>query len=87
MTKGPKIKWIYYDQDSKVTLWEDITFNTNHMTVQKPKNIAKKVISPAFKENGSKDLFTKLSMMKNNYDFTRSDSRNPSGPFRLRKID
>ena len=54
MTKGPKIKWIYYDQDSRVTLWEDITFNINHMTVQKPKNIAKKVIGPAFEENGSK---------------------------------
>ena len=54
MTKGPKIKWIYYDQDSKVTLWEDIAFNVNHMTVQKPKNIAKKVIGPAFEENGSK---------------------------------
>ena len=53
MTKGPKIKWIYYDQDSRVTLWEDITFNINHMTVQKPKNIAKKVIGPAFEENGS----------------------------------
>jgi len=54
MTKGPKIKWIYYDQDSRVTLWEDITFNINHMTVQKPKNIAKKVFGPAFEENGSK---------------------------------
>ena len=54
MTKGPKIRWIYYDQDSRVTLWEDIAFNINHMTVQKPKNIAKKVIGPAFEENGLK---------------------------------
>ena len=54
MTKGPKIKWIYYDEEDKVTLWEHIGFNSKHVSVQTPTNIAKKVIGPAFEENGIK---------------------------------